>query len=259
MVRPRARCDRQCDGGAERIVAAGYCPEYDYRRGDDDRSGGAGIVQRRYQLCDKSTPRLRNGDRYRDGHCVDSPVADAGSAAAGTPRRRSPTSLRTTRSTVRRRCWVGLAMRRGAERDLATRYRIEYRDRRGHDDSGRGAGIYSIDYQLCDKSTPANCATMTDTVTVTGSINAGGGHGNSCGRDRSTPIANVASNDTVNGAAAMLACDWQCVGVAERQLAGGIALNTATGAVTTTAVWRRDRTASLISCATRTRRRTAPR
>ena len=31
-------------------------------------------------------------------------------------------------------------------------------------------GTYSVVYQLCDKNTPANCATVTDTVTVTASI-----------------------------------------------------------------------------------------
>ena len=64
-------------------------------------------------------------------------------------------------------------------------------------------GTYSVVYQLCDKNTPPDCATATDTVTVTGNIVPTPDTGTSR-RERRAPIPNVAANDTVNGAAATL-------------------------------------------------------
>ena len=65
-------------------------------------------------------------------------------------------------------------------------------------------GSYSIIYQLCDTNTPANCATVTDTVTVNAAILPVADTGTAVAGTASTPIANVAANDTVNGAAATL-------------------------------------------------------
>ena len=67
-----------------------------------------------------------------------------------------------------------------------------------------GPGVYSVQYQLCDKNTPPNCATTTDTVTVTASINAVADTGTAVAGTASTPIASVAANDTVNGTPATL-------------------------------------------------------
>ena len=64
------------------------------------------------------------------------------------------------------------------------------------------AGVYSVSYELCDLS--SNCASTTDTVTViTPVINPLPGSGTADFGVRSQPIANVAANDTVNGAPAI--------------------------------------------------------
>ncbi len=96
-------------------------------------------------------------------------------------------------------------------------------------------GSYSLVYQLCDKHTPPDCATATDTVTVTGSIAARPDTGTAVAGTASTPIANVASNDTVNGAAATLGTAGNATVAQSGTWAAGIALNTTSGAVTTTA------------------------
>ena len=40
--------------------------------------------------------------------------------------------------------------------------------------AGTTPGVYPVTYQLCDNSTPPNCATVEDTVFVTGSVSSGG-------------------------------------------------------------------------------------
>ena len=67
-----------------------------------------------------------------------------------------------------------------------------------------GPAVYNIQYQLCDKSTPPNCATTTDTITVTASIVAVPDSGSAIAGTASTPVVNVTSNDTVNGVGARL-------------------------------------------------------
>ena len=51
---------------------------------------------------------------------------------------------------------------------------------------------------------PLNCATVTDTVTVTASILPVADTGTAVAGTASTPVANVAANDSVNGVAATL-------------------------------------------------------
>lgn len=96
-------------------------------------------------------------------------------------------------------------------------------------------GTYSLTYQLCDHATPANCATAVDTVTVTASIIAVAASGTAAAGAGSTPIPNVAANDTVNGAAASLGAGGNATVAQSGTWPAGIALNLNTGAVTTTA------------------------
>lgn len=99
-----------------------------------------------------------------------------------------------------------------------------------------GAGGYSVAYALCDLN--SNCATAADTVTVinavispvsdTGIADFGIG---------SQPIANVAANDTVNGAPAILGASGNAK-VSQSTTSpwpAGIVLNTSTGTVATSA------------------------
>ena len=97
------------------------------------------------------------------------------------------------------------------------------------------AGVYSVSYELCDLS--SNCASTTDTVTViTPVINPLPGSGTADFGVRSQPIANVAANDTVNGAPAILgaAGNARVLQSPTPPWPTGIVLNTTTGAVTTT-------------------------
>jgi large repetitive protein len=97
-------------------------------------------------------------------------------------------------------------------------------------------GTYTVTYNLCDKSTPANCATIADTITVTANITPANDNGSAVSGTASTPIANIALNDTVNGAAAAITGASANATVAQSGTwPTGIALNTVTGAVTTTA------------------------
>jgi hypothetical protein len=125
----------------------------------------------------------------------------------------------------------------GAGGCLVHRHRVEHDQRRDHHHGRGGAGfLQRLQYQLCDKSTPPNCATVTDGVTVTASIVATADTGTAAAGTASTAIANVAANDSVNGAAAVL---WGAGANATVAMSGawpaGLTLNTATGAVTTTA------------------------
>lgn len=95
-------------------------------------------------------------------------------------------------------------------------------------------GTFSITYQLCDKNTPANCATATDTLTVSASIIAVPEAGTALAGTASTPIANVVANDTVNGAAATLGATGNATITQSGTWPAGLTLNTATGAVNTT-------------------------
>jgi uncharacterized membrane protein len=97
-------------------------------------------------------------------------------------------------------------------------------------------GIYSIQYKLCDKKTPPDCATTTDTITViTASIAAVPDTGNADAGIASIPIAHVAANDTVNGAPATLGTSGNASVAKVGTWPTGIVLTAATGSVTTSA------------------------
>jgi uncharacterized repeat protein (TIGR01451 family) len=96
-------------------------------------------------------------------------------------------------------------------------------------------GTYSIVYQLCDKNSPPNCATATDTVTVTASIIPATATGTAVAGTPSTPIANVAAGGTVNGSPATLGASGNATVAQSGTWPAGITLNTTTGAVSTTA------------------------
>lgn len=99
--------------------------------------------------------------------------------------------------------------------------------------AGTAPGVHVVTYQICEKNTaPANCATATATVTVAASIVPGAETGTAVSGTASTPVANVRSNDTVNGAAATSANST----IAQSGTwPAGISLNTTTGAISTTA------------------------
>ncbi|MBS0377787.1 MAG: DUF11 domain-containing protein [Proteobacteria bacterium] len=96
-------------------------------------------------------------------------------------------------------------------------------------------GVYSVVYQLCDKSAPPNCATTTDTVTVSASILPGSPSGSAVAGTAATPIANIATGSSVNGSAATLGSGGNATAATSGTWAVGLALNASSGAVTTTA------------------------
>lgn len=97
-------------------------------------------------------------------------------------------------------------------------------------------GIYDIQYDLCDRYSPPDCSTATDTVTVIApSIVANADAGTAPAGAAATPVANAAANDTVNGAAVRLAGSPNASVAPVGTWPAGIALNSRTGAVTTTA------------------------
>jgi hypothetical protein len=97
-------------------------------------------------------------------------------------------------------------------------------------------GSYSIDYILCDMNSPPDCATTTDTVTViTAVIEANPDTGSADAGIDSVPIANVAANDTVDGAPVILGTSGNATVAKAGTWPTGIALNAATGAVGTSA------------------------
>jgi len=96
-------------------------------------------------------------------------------------------------------------------------------------------GTYSLQYQLCDLNSPPDCASTTDTITVSASVIAVPDTGTAVAGIASTPIPNVAANDTVNGAPAILGTTGNASVTQLGAWAAGIALNASTGAITTTA------------------------
>ena len=101
--------------------------------------------------------------------------------------------------------------------------------------NGVSVGTFSVQYKLCDLNSPPDCAGATDTVTVTASILAVPDSGVATVGTAATPIANVAANDSVNGAPATLGLSGNATVAKANIWQTGIALNTTTGAVTTTA------------------------
>lgn len=96
-------------------------------------------------------------------------------------------------------------------------------------------GSYSLSYQLCDHGAPANCAIATDTLTVKASIVPVAEAGTAVAGTASTPIASVIANDLVNGAPATLGAAGNATITQSGTWPAGLALNTTTGAITTTA------------------------
>ena len=97
-------------------------------------------------------------------------------------------------------------------------------------------GTYTVSYTLCDRSTPTpNCATVADTVTVTAAVQPVADSGSAVAGLASTPISNVAANDTVNGQPATLGTSGNATVATSGSWPGGITLNTATGAVSASA------------------------
>jgi uncharacterized repeat protein (TIGR01451 family) len=96
-------------------------------------------------------------------------------------------------------------------------------------------GTYSFLYQLCDRNTPPNCATTTDTLKVTGSVIALPVEGTAIAGIPSTPIPNIVATDTSNHAPATLGLKGNSVVSAAGIWPAGLTLNPQTGAVSTSA------------------------
>jgi hypothetical protein len=93
---------------------------------------------------------------------------------------------------------------------------------------GTTPGIYNVTYQLCDKLTPQNCATMVDIVKVTGDIKPVTENGTVTSITGGTAIANIRTNDLINGAGATSANSTIAT---SGSWPSGISLNTSTGAI----------------------------
>ena len=198
---------------------------------------GPAVYSVQYQLCDKSTPPncATTTDTVTVTASINA-VADTGTAVSGTAS--TPIANVAANDTVN-----GAAVTLGGTGNATVSQvgtwpaGIALNTTTGAITTtvAVGPGIYSIKYQLCDKSTPPNCATTTDTITVTASINAVTDAGSAVAGIASTPIANVAANDTVNGAAATLGATGNATVAQVGTWPAGIALNTTTGAISTTA------------------------
>ena len=98
------------------------------------------------------------------------------------------------------------------------------------------ANQYSLTYNLCDRNVPAQCAPATDTLNViASSIVAAPDSGSAVAGVATKVIANVAANDTVNGAPAVLGGGGNATVAQSGTWPAGIALTPSTGAVQTTA------------------------
>jgi hypothetical protein len=96
-------------------------------------------------------------------------------------------------------------------------------------------GQYMVQYQLCDKLSPPDCTTALITVNViNSSINPVAETGSADAGLASRPIANVAANDTVNGAPATLGPSGNAVVMQVDPWPPGIALTPSSGQVSTT-------------------------
>jgi len=98
------------------------------------------------------------------------------------------------------------------------------------------AGAYTVRYRLCDKNVPANCAAATDGLTViVASLVAAPDAGTAVTGIAATVIANVAANDTINGAVARLGPGGNASVAKAGKWPTGIALDPLAGSVSTTA------------------------
>jgi uncharacterized repeat protein (TIGR01451 family) len=190
-----------------------------------------------YQLCDKNSPP--NCATATDTVGVNAtiiPTTATGTAVAGTPStpianiaaggtvNGSPATLGASgNATVARSgTWpAGIALNTSTGAVTTT--------------AAVPPGSYSVAYQLCDKNSPPNCATATDTVTVTASILPAAQTGAAVAGTASTPIASVAARGTVNGSPATLGASGNATVAQSGTWPAGIALNAITGAITTIA------------------------
>jgi len=93
------------------------------------------------------------------------------------------------------------------------------------------AGVYSVEYTLCDTNTPQECSDATDTVTVAASIIALPVSGSAFVGKSSTAIGNTIINDSVNGALPTLGASGNATLAQLGAWTPGITLNTSTGAI----------------------------
>ena len=91
-------------------------------------------------------------------------------------------------------------------------------------------GVYAVTYTLCDKVGP-NCKDVTDTVTVGSDIVPLTESGSAFAGNPSTPIANVAANDKVNGVQASLGASGNATVAQVGTWPAGITLDPVTGAI----------------------------
>ncbi len=101
--------------------------------------------------------------------------------------------------------------------------------------TGAVPGVHAVQYQLCDKLTPAHCATATATVTVNAVIAPQADSGTAAAGTAGTPVANVAANDSVNGQAATLGAAGNATVAPSGAYPAGVTLNTTTGAIASAA------------------------
>lgn len=195
-----------------------------------------GIYVLTYQLCDRNTPVncATNTNTITVAAAI-GPVSDGGSATSGTPAtpipnvanndtlNGSPATLgpsgNATVATVG--SWpVGVALNplTGA---VTTAGNVQ-------------PGTYALTYQLCDKNTPVNCQNQIATITVAAQITPVNDVGSAPSGTASTPISNVAANDSVNGFSATLGPSGNAVVAQSGTWPLGITLNPATGAISTT-------------------------
>ena len=92
------------------------------------------------------------------------------------------------------------------------------------------AGNYSLPYTLCDRF--GHCADSTVNFTLTAAtLAAGGDSGSATAGQDSTPVANVAANDTINGQPVQLGAGGNATVATSGTWPTGITLDPATGAV----------------------------
>ena len=92
------------------------------------------------------------------------------------------------------------------------------------------AGNYSLPYTLCDRF--GHCADSTVNFTLTAAtLAAGGDSGSATAGQDSTPVANVAANDTINGQPVQLGAGGNATVATSGTWPAGITLDPATGAV----------------------------
>ena len=93
---------------------------------------------------------------------------------------------------------------------------------------GTAPGSYTLAYQLCDKLTPTTCTTGLATITVTASVTAGPDSGTVSAGTGGNAVADVRTNDLVNGVAPALG---NSILYLVNSQDPGISLNTTTGSV----------------------------